>query len=290
MKKLSTYLVSLILSVMLVFAVIATALAAVVRTNVTAEKSIKLSERINIYSSVKGELQKYFGNQYNTTGVPANVYMDAVDEDYIRSITDAYTNALFTSLESGDVVLLETPPNKTMENNIENFFSEYADSNGYEKDEVYNKKVAATTRNAYHVIENYCDVYKYGTIMEHGILSKASKVYSNLGKIMAVCTGALIFLVILLILVNIKGISGTLYWLGVSALIAGVFGTVPTAYLLGVNYFDSFVIKQPQVFRTFTSAMYGLTEAFMAVHIAVLATGVIFIVMYAVLNRLSKKI
>lgn len=287
MKKLSTYLVSLILSVMLVFTILATSLVAVLRTNVTAEKSIKLSESVNIYSCIKDELQKYFNSQYNTTGIPADVYMDAVEENYIRSVTDAYTNALFTSLKSGDVVLLETPPNKTMENNIENFFSEYADSNGYEKDEVYNKKVSATKKNAYHVIENYCDVYKYGTLTEHGILSKASKVYSNLEKIMTICAGALIVLVILLIIFNIKEISA-LYWIGVSALITGVFGTVPTAYLLGVNYFDSFVIKQPQVFQTFTSAMYKLTETFMTVNIAVLVIGLLFVVTYSIVNRFRK--
>lgn len=289
MKKLSTYLMSLILSVVLVFAVVATAILVVVRTNVTAEKCVKLSEDINIYSSIKGELQKYFGNQYNTTGIPADVYMDAVDEEYIRHITDAYTNALFTSLKSDSVVLLEIPPNKEMETNIEDFFSEYADSNGYKKDEVYNKKVSATKKNAYEVIENYCDVYKYNTIMEHGVLSKASKVYSNLDKLMTVCVGALILLIVLLILGNIKGISGVLYWTGVSALISGIFGTVPFAYLLSDNYFDSFVIKQPQVFRTFTSAMYGLSETCMAVHIAVMSAGVFLIVIYAVVSRLHKK-
>lgn len=289
MKKLSTYLVSLIISVILVFMMTATALTVIVRINVTAKKSIQLSEDINIYSSVKGELQKYFSNQYNTTGVPADVYMNAIDENYIREVTDLYTNALFSSLETGEQADIEIPQNENLEKNIEEFFSDYADSNGYKKDEVYNKKVSATIDNAYRVTENYCDVYKYATLQEHGVLSKISKIYGSLRKIMSVCIGATAFLVILLVLVNIRGISGVLYWLGISALISGAFGTIPSAYLLGVNYFDSFVIKQPQVFRTFTSAMYGLTRAFMAVHIAVLAIGVFFIVIYAVINRLRKK-
>lgn len=289
MKKLSTYLVSLIISVILVFMMTATALTVIVRINVTAKKSIQLSEDINIYSSVKGELQKYFSNQYNTTGVPADVYMNAIDENYIREVTDLYTNALFSSLETGEQADIEIPQNENLEKNIEEFFSDYADSNGYKKDEVYNKKVSATIDNAYSVTENCCDVYKYATLQEHGVLSKISEIYGSLRKIMSVCIGATAFLVILLVLVNIRGISGVLYWLGISALISGAFGTIPSAYLLGVNYFDSFVIKQPQVFRTFTSAMYGLTRAFMAVHIAVLAIGVFFIVIYAVINRLRKK-
>jgi len=289
MKKLSTYLVSLVISVLLVFMIIATAFTVIFRINVTSEKSIKLSENINIYSSIREELQKYFSSQYNTTGIPADVYMDALDENYIRTVTDSYTNALFDSLKSEEQATMEIPQNENLEKSIESFFSNYADSNGYEKDEVYDKKVSATIKNAYNVTENYCDVYKYSTLQEHGVLSKFSKIYSNLGKLMAVCIGVSAFLVVMLMLVNIKGISSVLYWTGVSALIAGALGTVPSAYLLGVNYFDSFVIKQPQVFRTFTSAMYGLTRAFMAVHIAILAIGIFFIVIYAVINRLHKK-
>lgn len=289
MKKLSTYLVSLVISVLLVFMIIATALTVIVRINVTAEKSIQLSEDVNIYSSIRGELQKYFNSQYNTTGIPADVYMDFLDENYIRTVTDSHTNAVFDSLKQDGQSKPEVPKNENLENSIENFFSDYADSNGYEKDEVYEKKVSATIENAYKVTENYCDVYKYSTLQEHGVLSKISKVYGNIGKLMAVCIGVTAFLMVVLLIVNIKNISGVLYWAGVSALIAGIFGTVPSAYLLGANYFDSFVIKQPQVFRTFTSAMYKLTGAFMAVHIAVLAIGIFFIVIYGVLNRLHKK-
>ncbi|MDE6500468.1 MAG: hypothetical protein K2L10_00040 [Ruminococcus sp.] len=289
MKKLSTYLVSLVIAVVLVFMMIATALIVVVRTNVTAEKSIHLSEDMNIYSSIKGELEKYFSGQYNTTGIPADIYMNAFDENYIRTVTDSYTNALFTSLQSGRKTSTEIPQNENFETNIKNFFSEYADSNGYEKDEVYDKKVSATIDNAYKVIENYCDIYKYSTLQEHGVVSKVSRIYNSLGKLMTVCIGVSVFLVVILILVNIKGISGVLYWTGVSALIAGLFGTVPCAYLLGTNYFDSFVIKQAQVFRTFTGAMYGLTGVFMRASIGLLVIGILFIVSYAVINRRSKK-
>lgn len=289
MKKLSTYLVSLIISVFLVFSMIATALTVIIRINVTSEKSIQLSEDINIYSSIKNELQKYFSSQYNTTGIPADVYMNAIDENYIRTATDSYTNALFSTLKSSEQAVTEIPKNENLEKNIENFFSDYADTNGYEKDEVYDKKVSTTIQNAYNIMENYCDVYKYSALQEHGVLSRISKIYSHLGKLMAICIGASAVLIVLLVLVNIKNISCVLYWTGISALIAGIFGTVPSAILVGSNYFDSFVIKQPQVFMTFTTAMYGLTKAFMAVHIAVLSIGIFFIVIYAVLNRLHKK-
>ena len=106
---------------------------------------------------------------------------------------------------------------------------------------------------------------------------------------MIICIIALVFLAVLLILFNIKELSSVLYWTGISSLIAGILGTVPSAYFLAVNYFDSFVIKQQQVFRTFTGAMYGLTRAFMAVHISIMVIGIFFIVIYTIFNRLHKK-
>ncbi|MCM1506328.1 MAG: hypothetical protein NC177_04215 [Ruminococcus flavefaciens] len=289
MKKLSTYILSLLISVLLVFMIIATAFVAIVRINVTETKSIQLAEENNIYSSARGELQKYFAGQYNTTGIPADVYMNALDESYIHEVTDIYTKALFTSLKSGEQADVEVPKNENLEKSIEDFFSSYADANNYEKDDVYNKKISSTIENAYRVTGNYCDIYKYSTLKEHGVLSKVSSIYSRIGKIMAVCIGVSAFLAVLLILVNVKSISSVLYWAGVSALVAGLLGTVPSAYLVGSNYFDAFVIKQPQVFRTFTGAMYGLTKAFMAVHIAVLLIGICFIVIYGVFNKLHKK-
>ena len=289
MKKLSTYLVSLIISIILVFMIIASALTAIVRINMTCSKSIQLFEANHIYSLITGELQKYFVTQYNTTGIPADVYMEALDEDYIRKVTNGYADAIFSSLTASDSTNFDIPENETLENNIRNFFSEYADKNNYEKDEVYEKKISSTIENVYRVTGNYCDVYKYSTLNEHGVLSKISKIFSRLGSLMTICIVATVFVVILLIIANIKRISCVLYWTGISSVIAGILGTVPTAWLLATDYFDSFVIKQPQVFKSFTGAMYALTGAVMAVHIAIMAIGVCFIVIYGVICKIHKK-
>ena len=289
MKKLSTYLVSLIISIILVFMIIVSSLVAVVNTNVTESKIISTSEKNQVYSLITAELNKYFVSQYNTTGIPADVYMDALDENYIRQVTNAYINSMFSTLRAGKNSKFTVPENETLENNIRNFFSDYADTNNYEKDDVYEKKVSATIENAYRVTENYCDVYKYSTLNEYGVLSQVSRIFSRIGKILMICTGVTVFLIVLLIIVNIKSVGVSLYWTGISALIAGIICTVPTAWLLGVGYFDSFVIKQPQVFRAFTGTMYAVTEAIMSVNIAIIVIAVCCIVIYGLLCRKNKK-
>ncbi|MDE6426184.1 MAG: hypothetical protein K2K89_08625 [Ruminococcus sp.] len=289
MKKFSTYLVSLIMSIILVFMIIATSLMTIIHINVTESKSVQLFEKKHVYSLIIGELQKYFVTQYNTTGIPADIYMEALDEDYIRTVTDGYINAVFSSLTSGKSITFDLPENETLENNIRNFFSDYADKNNYEKNEIYEKKISSTIENAYRVTGNYCDVYKYSTLSEHGVLSKISKIFSRFGSLMTICIVATVFVVILLIIANIKEISCVLYWTGISAVIAGILGTVPTAWLLGVDYFDSFVIKQPQMFKAFTGAMYAFTGAVMEVHILLMCAGICLIIIYNILCKSHKK-
>lgn len=286
MKKFSKYFPSLIISVILVFTIIASALTLIININVTAEKSIALAEENNISASVHDELKKYFNDQYNTTGVPSETYMNALDENYLSSVINLYTESLFSSLNSGNPTTVEVPKNQNLENSIEEFFSSYADENGYEKDETYNKKLQQTTDSAYRIIENYCDVYKYSSLQSHGVLTKVSKIYTHINTITIICIGVSVFLILLLFLID--RIPDSLYWTGISSLIAGIFGTLPSIYLLSSKYFDAFVIKQPQVFKSFTSAMYGLTRAFMSVHIAILLVGICFIVLYAVLNKIKK--
>ncbi len=289
MKKFSTYLPSLIISVILVFMIIGSSLTAIININVTAEKSTVLMKENNISSLVHSELEKYFNDQYNTTGVPSQTYMDAIDENYLNSVINLYTESLFTSLKSGNPTTVEIPKNQNLESNIEEFFSNYADNFGYEKDETYKKKLKETTDSAYQIIENYCDIYKYSSLQNHGVLTKISKVYSHMNTITVVCFTVSLFLILILLLINRRSLSVCLYWTGISSLIAGILGTLPSIYLLSSKYFDAFIIKQPQVFKSFTGAMYGLTKAFMSVHIAVLLIGICFIVVYAVVNKMLKK-
>lgn len=289
MKKFSTYLPSLIISVILVFMIIGSALTVIVNINVTAEKSTALAKENNISSLVHDELEKYFNDQYNTTGVPSDSYMNALDENYLSSVINLYTESLFSSLESGNPTTVEIPKNQGLESSIEEFFSSYADNFGYEKDETYKKKLQETTDSAYRIIENYCDVYKYSSLQNHGVLTKISKIYVHMNTITVACFAVSLFLILLLLLINRRNLSVCLYWTGISSLIAGILGTLPSIYLLSSKYFDAFVIKQPQVFKSFTSAMYGLTKAFMSVHIAILLIGICFIVVYAVVNKMLKK-
>ena len=100
--------------------------------------------------------------------------------------------------------------------------------------------------------------------------------------------GAVVIMILLLVLINRKKKITAMYWCGVSALVAGVLGAIPSIYLVATRYYDSFTIKQAPVFTAFTSLMYKYTEAFTAVCIALVVVGISLAVTYGVVHEKKK--
>lgn len=288
MKKAATYLPSLIISLVMVFAVIAGSAITLVDINFTGERLKRLAEKNKLEAKISAELERHYSDKYNTTGIPAEVYMTAVDEEYIRSCEAAYIDAAFAALEKGCKMSASAPRNQALEDSIDGFFIDFADNNGYTKDEDFENKLTAAKNSAYSVIGSFCDVYKFSAMNEHGVLSKLSKLYSKRFIMTAAALAGAVLLILLLMLVNRKKRITTMYWCGASALTAGIMGSVPCIYLLATKYFDSFSIKQVPVFTAFTSAMYRYTEAFIAVQIAFIVIGISLLVTYGVIHDKKK--
>ena len=287
MRNLKTYIPSLILSVLLVFSLMGTSALIVGNSFANPEKLIDITEENEIVPMIQTELNNYFSDKYNETGIPAEVYTEALTDEYIKLAAENY---IYAGLNKGVTTTYgyNTPENEQLEKNITGFFSDYAESVGYEKDEKYDEKLEATIKSAYSVIGDYCDVYKFGTMRDEGILEKVSGIYRSLGKIIMLAAGASLLLIAVILLINLKSVSAALYWTGISALISGIIGIAPCIYLNSTNYFDAFVIKQPQIFTSFTKLMYGALNAFMTNQIILAVGGVVLIIVFAVIPKKSK--
>ena len=288
MKKVSTYLPSLIISVFLVFLTIACSAILLVDINVSAPKIKNLAEKNELESKIYTEIERYYTDKYNTTGIPAEVYMDAIDTRYIRSFEEAYIDSAFEALNSNGIMADIHPANEKLENNIDIFFNDFADKNNYKKDENFTSKLSNTKDSAYSTIGSYCDVYKFSAMSSRGVFPKIARVYSRKNAITALLIGAVVCIILLLFLINRKRKITVMYWTGISAIIAGILGMIPSIYLITSRYYDSFSIKQPAVFKAFTSAMYKYTEAFMAIQIALLVFGIAMVVIYGIIGEKKK--
>ena len=240
MKNGVTYLFSLIFSVLLVFMLIASSTILLVDINISEKKLNSLASKKNLESKIYTEIEKYYSDKFNTTGIPAEVYMSAIDEAYIRSCEEAYIKAAFEALESRNKMNISLPKNQQLEENIQNFFNDFADKNGYEKDDKFELKLRTCTESAYSSIGSFCDVYKFSAMNNHGVLSKLSKIYSYRILMTAAALFATFILILFLVFINRKKKITTMYWCGVSSLIAGILGSCPTIYLLVTRFYDSF--------------------------------------------------
>lgn len=285
MKKVKTYLPSLILSIILVLCFTASLAVVIVDINVTANNAVALAEKKELTSKAMSQIEKSFKEKSGSTGIPSSVYTDAIDEAYVKKTIEAYIDfafKLFSSLEIGDEYSSPIEENSSLDASIEKFFNDEAEKNGYEKDETFYNKLDATKKNAYKIIGNSCDVFKVSSLHDHGAVPKISKIYNLRPLLTFAAAGAVVLLILFLLAINYKDKKAFLYWTGISAIISGVLGTIPSAYLLASKYFNSFSIKQPQVFAAYTGAMYKITEAFMAASIALTVVGISVVVLYAV--------
>lgn len=288
MKKASTYLPSLIISVFLIFLTIASSAILLVDINVSAPKIRNLAEKNELESKIYSEIEKYYTDKYNTTGIPAEVYMDAIDKQYVKSFEEAYIDSAFEALNGSGIMADIHLANEKLENNIDSFFNDFADKNNYKKDENFTRKLSSTKDSAYSTIGSYCDVYKFSAMSSRGVLPQIARIYSRKSTITAILLGAVFFIILLLFLINHKKKITVMYWTGISAIIAGILGLIPSIYLVASRYYDSFSIKQPAVFTAFTSAMYKYTEAFMAIQIALLVFGIAMVVIYGIIGNKKK--
>lgn len=284
MKNLKTYIPSLILSVLLVFSFTGTSALIVGNSFANPEKLTALMEENEIVPMIRTELKNYFSDKYNETGIPAEVYTEALTDEYIKLAAENY---IYAGLDKGASATYgyNALENEQLEKNITEFFSDYAESINYEKDAKYDDKLEATIKSAYSVIGDYCDVYKFKTMNDEGILEKTSGIYSNLSKIIMLAAGASLLLIAVILLINLKSVSAALYWVGISALISGIIGIIPCIYLNSTNYFDAFVIKQPHIFTSFTKLMYGAMDAFIMNQIILAAAGIVLIIVFSVIQK-----
>ncbi len=287
MKRPAAYVGSFIISILVVFALIASFLAITVNS-VNADKLVAAADDKGLASMVENELERYFNERKNTTGIPANVYMDSIDEEYLSNIIQFKINSGFSIL-SGDVGDEFDMSNIELENNISEFFSEYAESIGYEKDNNYDVKLMTAQKSAYTIIEEYCDVYKFGAMERHGVLKKAAPLYQKLSLIIALCIIASAALAIILFVINIKEIKNLAYWIGTSAVVSGAMGAIPCIYLLASDYFSAFTIKQPQIFTAYTTLMKDLTSKFMTFSIASVIIGIVLFIVCAIMSKFIRK-
>ncbi len=293
MKNAASYISSFVFALLFVFSLIASAGCLTVEKFASKESLIRLTEENNISSIVYKEIEKHFTEKYADTGIPADVYMNALSEEYLQTVINHKIDYGFTALNRGDTPgSAEIPVNSALENSITSYYEEYAENTDYKiKDEndPYYAKLADAKKKANSAIEEFCDVFKFNALVKHGIIKKAKPLYVRLPMIRTICLGVSAFLALILLVCNFKRIKDSLYWIGTGAFCAGILGGIPCIYLLNTDYFSSFTIKQAQIYTSYTSAMITFTKNLLTACIILIIAAVILYILYGICSAMTAK-
>lgn len=293
MTKIKFYIPKIILTFLLIFLLAGTELALLVQNKALTYKAFEtITNQQALDRKACSTLESYFQSRANSTGIPADIYLNAVTQEDMKQ--GILSSILFTfdylNHSTDDAPVPEMNFTK-LETSVTDFFNQYADTNNIQKDETFYQKVQANLDEAEAKILYTADAFRFSAVYEHGWLAKLRTFLDIFRKIMTVLCIVTGVILIFLILCCKGRFSELFYWLGLTALISGLLIAVPCLYILETNYFSAFVVKDLQIYSAVTGYLQYVTEqtAFMSVITAVLGTGSLLI-FHLIRKRSEQKI
>lgn len=290
MKRVKLYVPNVILTLLLVFLLIGSEGTILARRIGLSENTFRyITEQQQLDAKGYDTLTTYFKMRSNSTGIPESVFLDAVNQedlhagiiqnagaalDYICGRSDAYEPSM-------EFMALETA--------VTDFFVSYAKDNSYEQDEAFDQKVQSAISEAEAEILITADPFRFSTLHENGWLEKARQAVSYLDLAVKVCVIALIIVIVLLVLCNLKQLEHLCYWIGLAGFTSGLLTAVPCIYLTASDFFSGFTIKDPQVFAAITGLLRLLTSRGLTMAIITAIVGVICIISFAFLRAVERE-
>lgn len=261
MKKASSYIFSVFFTLLLIFLIFAAAVAGVFRfhalktdTPLAIVRSQTLAERVHI------SLETTVRQQESTTGIPASVFADAITAEKLEPIIRDTITSGFAYLRGDAASFGVNADFSALEQKIRDFFSDYAEKNKIAKDDSYNEAVRTTINAAEQTILSSCDVYRFGSLNDAGVLKELQKYLRWAGAGAAALIAAALLFVLLLFFINMHEAEMGFYWTATALLIASLLVLIPTLWVHQTRWFDRFSVKTDQTFAAVTGYLYSNTH------------------------------
>ena len=290
MKRISTYLTGVFLTVFLIFSCILAILCGAVRFQMLKTAAVlPIVAEQRLPEKVQNTLLTEFSAAESTTGIPASVYEDAITTEQLEPmILDGITNGF--SYLRGETAKLEISHDfSALDEKITAFFEDYAAKNNIAKDAAYDEAVKAAKANAEERILSACDVFRFGTLSDAGVLKTAKVFIPWAGFAVAAAFGAVILFMLLLFFANHREPETAFYWIGTGALIASLLLLIPAVWLQHTRWFDRFAVKTDHTFAAVTGYLYGGTHAVILASVWGIIAAVCCYLLFALLHGIRRK-
>ncbi len=261
----TSLLLRLLLSFLLVFAFLGTLLCSI-GTAIVASPSLFCYEleQQDAAKKVSNSLSTKFETQYNTTAVPASVYMDVLTVDFLDH---AMTTWIEDAYDAPDVT--PTVNTEALTNSINAYFAQYAEENDYTIDDAYTEKLTEVIENAEQTVTSAIDVYHISMMQDAGIWAKLFHHTTLLYTAMIGCGIITLLLLIGLLLLR----KHSAYWIGTSFFASGIILTIGSGSILASGLIAQFALKEAATYAVVTGLMYMLTYLVLGVGIIAVLFG-----------------
>ncbi len=276
------YFLSLVLTLLLIPCLLCSIGLACAYRYCEASQALSVMDQEALPQKLLDQLSETYRTTENATGIPASVYLSVIDTTVTEAALRETISAGFSYLDGTADTLefsLELPQ---LEASLNQFFSEYAEETGYEKDAVYQEKLDQVISEAYTLLLDAGDVFRFRTLDQTGILKTARRLIPWLRPAALAMTGITAFLAVILLLLHRKSPRQTAYWLGCCCLTGGLVLSAPTAYLWASDYFSRFVIKSPAIYAAITGYLNSMNETLLSRGATLLLAAVLLFMIAAI--------
>lgn len=290
MKRPSTYIVSVILTLLLIFTGIAAMAASVAQFYaLDTDTALSVVQTQKLSARVQTALETEFRQRESTTGIPAALYTEAISAEVLEPvIRDTVTNG-FAYLRGETASLGVKPDFTALEDTLRQFFADYAAAHDLEQDEAFEQAVRATIGESEETILANCDVFRFGTLNEAGVFRQAKRVIPWVGAAAIALIALSVLLAVILFVADRHEAEHGFYWCGTALLISSLLVLIPSAWLHLTRWFDRFAVKTDQTFAAVTGYLYANTRALILTAAAGILAAAVLYVIFALLYANRQK-
>lgn len=286
MKRPIQYLLSVVLTLLLVFTTAGSVILGIVQYRALDAETCKqiLAEK-DLDLRVLENLTAYYTEQVNTSGIPADVYTNSLSVDQIKGIIEQSIDHAFGYLHGTQDSVAVNADLSLLEENLTTFFQQYAEENGYQQDAAFEKSLQTAIDNAKTNVLTTADVFRFQTLYEANVLTKLRPYVPWVSRGLIICIAASVILLALLALLHRKELKTLLYWDASALFTASLLMLIPAATIHFTRWFDRFAVKTDQIFVAVTSYLYDITSAVMIAGSIGIATAIALWVVFHLLRR-----
>lgn len=290
MKRLKHYFPNYILSVLLVLFIVGLSAVSLLSTVFKASFFIGSFEKNNVYKYSSDYTYDYFEKSVASSGIPAEIYMEALDDKIIKQSVDGKINAFFNYI-TGKTNKIETPDidYSELEKSISDYFDKFAKDNNVEINDKFKTQLDKTIEAAKKDVNSFTNVLMLDYMEKAGIHKKLRTVYPLISVAVYIMAGGIILIAAVIFILNRKQISSALYWLSASGICASVIGLVPCIILKSSNYFSRLIMRTDYIFHAITGILGDSVDTLMKTQIYILIASILIMICFAAVSVIKVK-